>query len=192
MVRMLESLETFPNVGKPANVIIVDSPEVAREIRELYPADHPIFVKPDSNLFGFGQQSIVMTGSVPAGMTTFSQGFSKTNLPGPPGMWWYRYGKPGPVVVVETPEAEAAVRELYPSGSTIFVRPEELPELGQVTPPARRHTWPLSLLTAGVGVIFAFIGFTKRNKPLGSMLMAAGGSMVGTSTVLVLRDLIVD
>lgn len=164
MVRVLERLGTFPNVGKPANVVLVDSPQAVVDFKDRYPTERPIFVDARGNdLFGaLGQLS---------------------------AYWWYNYGKSGPVVIVETPQAEAAVRALYPSGSTMFVRPDQLPGLGETTPIFKPITWPVSLMTIGLGSLMAVFGFMNRTKPFGNMIMGAGASMIGTSGVLLIRDL---
>lgn len=184
--------------------------------------------------------NITFQTSISAGDPTFSSSRTAfaTNIPGPPGVWTGRYGKPGPVVVVETPEAEAEIEESYPESGVKFIRRYEgepsvigsFPNVGkpaglvQVYSPegeeAVRWKYPAStikfirvyegeqplvglgqeaprkilirediILGGMVGATLGFIGFLNRKQAWGQMLLSTGSSMIGTSLVLLMRDL---
>jgi len=145
-------------------------------------------------------------------------------------VWVGRYGKPGPVIVVDTPEAEEEIRESYPVESTTFIRTYKnmgsFPNVGkpaglvQVYSPAVeaavRDEYPASTIkfvrvydgqpayidglaapkvsaavvaSSIIGLVLGLAGFLNRNKPWGPILMGSGSSMIGTSVVLMLRDI---
>jgi len=186
--------------------------------------------------------NIIFQTSIPAGGPTFSRTAFATNIPGPPGVWTGRYGKPGPVVVVETPEAEAEIEESYPESGIKFIRRYEgepsvigsFPNVGkpaglvQVYSPEaeeairweypgstvkfirvydgeqplvglgqedaskkflpREHIILIGMVTL-IGATLGIIGFVERKQLWGQMLLGTGSSMIGTSLVLLLRDL---
>lgn len=179
--------------------------------------------------------------SFPAGTPTYQQNLFAAES-GSPGYWVGRYGKPGPVIEVETPETEEEIRSSYPVESATFVRryagaepllgsfpnvgkpagliqvyhpgveqeirdmyPADHPVfvrvwqgdpplvgLGQEPKPPRLKPTaiPIAVITLGVGLIVGIAGFINRTKPLGQLALGTGGSMMGTSLVLLIRDLV--
>lgn len=66
-------------------------------------------------------QAVTFQTTIPAAQTTYTRTMFATNIP-TPGYWGWREGKPGPVVVVESPEAEREVRRRFPWTRPVFVR----------------------------------------------------------------------
>jgi len=95
-------------------------------------------------------------------------------------------GKPAGLVLVRDLEAAQRVRDLYPAESIKFMLdPHDQMLSGRFESKA---VWT-SVLTLIAGGVMGSIGYAFREKKWGQLLMGAGGSMIGTSAVLMIRDL---
>lgn len=93
-------------------------------------------------------------------------------------------GKTAGVVLVDSPEVAAEIQSMYPTGSAQFILDPSVTGMGMVT----KATIHASAITMAIGGIVGALGYMNHRKGWGQLLMGAGGSMIGTGLVFLIRD----
>lgn len=100
----------------------------------------------------------------------------------------YRQGKLGPVVVVETPEAEAEVRESYFWERPRVIREYEGEKLSGLSEASSEL--PAVAILAALGAVVGYIAYRNRGKPAASVATGASGSILGAAAAVLIRSLV--